>query len=687
MAITRAKLLNNGGLPARGTALGRHLAARKPTKAKPSRQQHHSSDKKGYGSMYCMGVIRFFVCGTLALCITQSSIGQQSQTPRPPAPEPVIITELPLPPTAPADSVGACTAIINPHRTGCVDPSPNNNQSGSFLPDGRHVLVYSRFTGAPAPPDPGSIYQGDQIILISTDSSRFPNGDSWKCVTCGALPQNSVGITPTRDYPQSFADGKRILTGTNIIDCSPYLLTDERCTGERVHIYPIRWNVRADGSGRGGNIRELRLHPDDMHLGFNAITVSDGNFDQFGYIGRLEFNPHPTTGEPLVPRYEVTHVTRLFQEGLDKRVLQIDPEHNDRLRVDYNAKEVGEFRGFSKNGREAFYVGYPFESSNIDLFAADLVTGKVRRLTGDPEYADPIDASPDDRWIVVEDTRGSGRQMFMAAMRDVPPITDLLTSGAVSSVRNNGERRFFQTFLIDRYGDRGSYDGQQLNAGDGRPGSPSDPNWNAKADPRWSPDGTRVAFWQSLVTSPACGGENPLPCPESTEPGGRRSRVMMALFTQREPLRSVPVPQSFSENVPWGTPYIAGSPTPHRSLIPQGTYSLSGKHSGSAVVIIKETENHRDISSISVTYHNYCDVSGKIINGTESVVRTKPTPTSNSLNWHSALVQSGDVQATKMTSPDGFKLTIDVMTNIFHATGTLTTTVNGHQYTQPANGN
>ena len=78
-------------------------------------------------------------------------------------------------------------------------------------------------------------------------------------------------------------------------------------------------------------------------------------------------------------------------------------------------------------------------------------------------------------------------------MRGLPPLTDLVTVSAVSSVRNNGDRRFFQPFLLDRYGDRGNYYGQQINAGNGKPESPSDPNWNAMADPRWSPDGASVS--------------------------------------------------------------------------------------------------------------------------------------------------------------------------------------------------
>jgi hypothetical protein len=116
-----------------------------------------------------------------------------------------------------------------------LTPRLSNNQSGSFLPDGRHVLVFERFMGAPTAPNPASVYQGAQIILVSTDGSRFSSGDPWKCITCGVPAQNAVGGNPTHDYPQAFSDGKRVLAGTNIIDCSPYLLTDTQCTAERVH--------------------------------------------------------------------------------------------------------------------------------------------------------------------------------------------------------------------------------------------------------------------------------------------------------------------------------------------------------------------------------------------------------------------------------------------------------------------
>ena len=89
---------------------------------------------------------------------------------------------------------------------------------------------------------------------------------------------------------------------------------------------------------------------------------------------------------------------------------------------------------------------------------------------------------------------------------------------------------------------------------------------------------------------------------------------------------------------------------------------------------------------MAVSYENYSDERNNIINGTESVSQTRPTPTKTSLDWHSDLLQTGAIQGSKVTSPDGFKLTIDIMMNNFLATGTLTTTINGQTYKQPANG-
>ena len=135
---------------------------------------------------------------------------EATEVPKPPAPEPIEVTELPLPPTAPGSSIGACTVAINPHRTGCIDPAPLSFQSGSFLPGGHHVLALVHFMGAPLPPDAASAYNGGQIIIVKTDGTNFPNGDAWHCVTCDVPAENRVGAGPDQSYPQAFLDGKPV---------------------------------------------------------------------------------------------------------------------------------------------------------------------------------------------------------------------------------------------------------------------------------------------------------------------------------------------------------------------------------------------------------------------------------------------------------------------------------------------
>jgi hypothetical protein len=602
-------------------------------------------------------------------------------SPPPPKREPVKVERLPLPP--PPDATGVCTTTANPKGTGCV----TSVSSGGFLPDGKQVTAVVTYAGAQ---DLASRYSGSQLIAIRTDGKTYPNGDPWRCITCGVPPENQQALSGGLEHPQPFHDGKRIMVGSNILDCSPHPVTDDSCTPDQVHIYPIRWNVTPDGSGRGGSFREIRLNPDDTHLGFNGFVLSPERVDQFAYLGRLQFNPTPTTGLPLVPRYDLVNVTRLFNPAPEKQAVTVDPAHPDQLKIDASVPTVGELRGFSLDGKEVFYIGFPTESSNIDVYAADLTTGKVRRLTRNAEYVDPLGASPDGKWIVAEDTRGSGRQLFLAAMGGLPPLTDILTTSAVSSVRNNGPRRFFQPWLIDRASDRGTYQGQQLNAGDGAPGSVSDPNWNALADPLWSPDGTSVVYGQAMVRPPACGGANPLPCPTSTEPGGRATRFMIARLTSRKPQPIGSPIAPISDDVPWGVKYELGSQPPTRWYPPAGTYTLKGKKSGSAQVQIDRDANK--VTMITVTYTDYSDDGIRVVNGTEKVGRTTPSTYVTHVDWWSDLRQKitepgkKPITATKITSPDGFHLTIDLLQNNLDATGTLTTTVDGQTYTQPANG-
>lgn len=223
----------------------------------------------------------FIFLSTLALTVgssegsirTSNSHSKSATTPCPPEPEPIEVIELPIPPVTLNEAGGGCTPEVNPHLTGCIGRASSGLLSGSFLPDGKHVTASLTHAGAPLAPNPASDYTGLQLIIVKVDGTLFPNGDPWKCITCGVPANQQVSFNGSKtdfQYPQASTDGKRVLAGPWIIDCVSEQLASAECTPDKVHIYPLRWNTSPDGSGPGGSIRELRKHPDDVHISFNA---------------------------------------------------------------------------------------------------------------------------------------------------------------------------------------------------------------------------------------------------------------------------------------------------------------------------------------------------------------------------------------------------------------------------------
>lgn len=477
-----------------------------------------------------------------------------------------------------------------------------------------------------------------------------------------------------------------VANGTSILDCNGNQLSDDACTPETTNIYPIYWPfINSNGTEVGGSQRELRMHPNDEHLGWSSLTSGGQN----AYFGRLVFNAAPTTGDLLAPRYELEDVDVLFNAD---RAVRLSSNDAGELTFHDDAITIGELRGFSGTGDEIIYVGQTYEANNIDISAINIATGVVRRVTEHPEYVDPISFSADNKWIIACDTRGTNRQMFMSGMRYIPPVIDLITTTAAASTRNNGQRRFFEPILIDGYGDRGSYFGQAVNgAGNGSSGSINDPNWNARADPAFSHDGTQIVYWETIATGRECGGENPLPCETPTTDGGREYRVMLAKLTTRS-AQAVPAVADVPSHLSWATAFPPGTPVPAlpQPLLP-GNYTLKGAISGLASVQLFSTANAlvpNEIDSVAVSYADYADVDGYVLNGYENVTVTIQVPNFwlNLVDWYSDITQTGVVNATKKTSLDGFHLSIDAQVNIFEANGTLSTTIDGVTYEQPANG-
>ena len=98
-------------------------------------------------------------------------------------------------------------------------------------------------------------------------------------------------------------------------------LTDAACTPDKVHIYPMYWSTKADGSGPTAALRELRLNPDGVHLGFNSFAM----LGEASGMATLVFNPAPKTGT-LVPRYDLEKVTLFYDTRPDTAMFTLDPK-------------------------------------------------------------------------------------------------------------------------------------------------------------------------------------------------------------------------------------------------------------------------------------------------------------------------------------------------------------------------
>lgn len=138
----------------------------------------------------------FALAVSIPAIVIQAEIVLQAEAPPVPQPEPIAVTELPLPPVAPSNHSGACTKSINPHGTGCIGITSDTFQAGDFTPDGNHVLANVEFVGAPTAPDPASVYTGQQLIAVKVDGSLFPNGDHGSASAVASLQGKHKALIP-----------------------------------------------------------------------------------------------------------------------------------------------------------------------------------------------------------------------------------------------------------------------------------------------------------------------------------------------------------------------------------------------------------------------------------------------------------------------------------------------------------
>ena len=140
--------------------------------------------------------------------------------------------------------------------------------------------------------------------------------------------------------------------------------------------------------------REMRFSPDGTHVLFSQIQLVPNPSDPPGFV----------TAVPIVGT---------LTPGVDaggNKVYNITD-----ARVVY---PVGEGKQFTHDGKGVIVQGGLYDAGNVDDVEVDLATGNVTRLTGNLDYDEDADLSPNNQWIAIDS--GRGQEMLTPVSRRVP---------------------------------------------------------------------------------------------------------------------------------------------------------------------------------------------------------------------------------------------------------------------------
>ena len=220
----------------------------------------------------------------------------------------------------------------------------------------------------------------------------------------------------------------------------------------------------------------MRPSPDGTHVLFTRIVIGQtGNFQALPIVGELT---------PNGDHYEVT----------DARVVW----------------PTGESKQWTPDGKGVIIQGGAFEAGNVDDIMVDL-SGQTgtnctpqplpgTRVTGNLDYDEDMDFSPNMQWITVGSTRGFQaltpmtrivRQNFLPFYVGAA-IYDQYADGQVRNVSN-------QNWAVAVEDDLNRENGIPLFLQDDptTPGVDEGDGWISRSMPSWNPDGTAVTFWES----------------------------------------------------------------------------------------------------------------------------------------------------------------------------------------------
>lgn len=243
----------------------------------------------------------------------------------------------------------------------------------------------------------------------------------------------------------------------------------------------------------------------------------------------------------------------------------------------------GELKNFTPDGKGVMITDFSgkYNAGNADDVLVDLRDGTVSRLTTNLDYDESADMSPNGEWLAL----GSSRTLdYLTPMSQVVRPT-FVPAYIVFPTFQAKKGTLNQTWVVSREDELAGADGLFL--GDQTGAYTSVPVAN------WSPDGTAIAFWERSVSDPT------------------DTHLVVA---QLKNIDGGTMPSDVA------TPDISGWATPLRQVVPTASPlepSRDGKVGGHAQVVTTKVGN---TTTTTVTYTNFEDSAGFIINGTETTV-------------------------------------------------------------------
>lgn len=304
---------------------------------------------------------------------------------------------------------------------------------------------------------------------------------------------------------------------------------------------------------------------------------------------------------------------------------------------------TGEGKQWTPDGKGVVILGGQFDAGNVDDIEVDLATGKVTRVTANLDYDEDMDYSPNMAWISIGSTRGLDaltpmtriiRQNFLPVYVGAPVYDDYALPINVSN----------QEWIV-------AVD-DELKRENGIPLFVEGDGYAARSMPSWNPTGDAVTFWESSITDPTV------------------SRLVIANLKYTTSVGPVAADRSTPSSDSWAPALATYVPT--TTPLP-ATGSYAGAKGGTAVVTELPDPNDATRTIRTVTYTNYVNELGMVLNGTESA---DYTASQTAVHYTANVTVSGTHTGS---------LTADATINAFQQSldGYITSVLDGDSQTLP----